>query len=307
MPRPRTGSAIPFTDERGRPRFKVGITLPRGTRRFKRLPPGTSEAKANDTAASWNAKAAADPTLESAAPGIAAETLTAWSGRWLKYRRERGYSAVRDDESRLRVHVLPTLGARPVAAITRREIEELVQALDRNVQAAEISWKTAINVWAAVTRAFRDACRSKRLDLRVREDNPCSEVEGPDRGAERSKTFLYPSEFMQFVECPRVPIEWRRLVALAVYIGARAGELEALEWGDFDLAHGKVSIHRAIDRDSKGGLKSVKDKDPRTFGVEPRILPMLIAMRAEAGGVGRVVTMPRALRVRRHAHQPALS
>jgi integrase len=293
MPRTRTGSAIPFTDERGRARFKVGITRPDGSRTFKRLPPGTSEAKAGETAKSWNAKAAKDPTLEAPAPG--GESFADWSTRWIQYRRDRGYAAVRDDESRLRTHLLPRLGPRQMAAITRRDLEELVQELDRKVQASEISWKTAVNVWAVVTRAFKDACRSKRLALRVRDDNPSADIEGPDRGADRSKTFVYPSEFSQFVACKQIPLAWRRLVALAVYLGVRAGELEVLEWDDFDLQHSKVNVHRAMDRDSNGDdTKSVKDKDPRPFGIEPELLPLLRAMHAEAKGRGRVVQMPRA-------------
>ncbi len=41
--------------------------------------------------------------------------------------------------------------------------------------------------------------------------------------------------------------------ALAVYLGSAPGELEALEWGDLDLEHGKVTVHRCIDRDEQNG------------------------------------------------------
>jgi len=97
---------------------------------------------------------------------------------------------------------------------------------------------------------------------------------------------------LQFAACTEVPLDWRRLVTLATYLGARAGELEALEWDDIDLAHGKVTIHRAVDRD-RTGTKSVNNKEPRTFGVESELLPLLGAMHKEAGGSGRVVMMPR--------------
>ena len=79
MPRPRTGSAVEFIDERGRRRFKIGITLPDGNRSFKRLPPGTSEAKAKTTAKNWNKDAENDPSL--APPSPASESFADWSQR----------------------------------------------------------------------------------------------------------------------------------------------------------------------------------------------------------------------------------
>jgi integrase len=186
--------------------------------------------------------------------------------------------------------------SKPIAGVTRRDVEELVQKLDEKVQAGKrFAWKTAVNCWAVTTRMFSDARRSKRLDLRVREDNPTLDVEGPDRGADKSKGFVYPSEFLTLVRAPDdvVPLLWKRLAAVAVYLGVRAGELEALEWEDIDLEHSKVTVHRAIDRDpdpdaEADATKCVKDQDPRPFGIEPALLPLFRVMHCEAGGKGRV-------------------
>ncbi|MCA9644839.1 MAG: site-specific integrase [Myxococcales bacterium] len=181
-----------------------------------------------------------------------------------------------------------------MAEVSRKDIEALVLALDTKVRAGSLSWKTATNVWAVITKMFKDSVRSKVPGLRVREDNPCSDVEGPDRGGQRSKAFLFPTELLKFAEADVVPLEWRRLVAIAVYLGARASELEALEWTDIDLEHGKVNIHQAISRDSRDVTKSTKSDAPRTFSMEPELMPLLRAMHAEAGGRGRVVReMPR--------------
>src|SRR5258706_5340668 len=84
---------------------------------------------------------------------------------------------------------------------------------------------------------------SKVRALRVRKDNPAAELEGPDRGALRSKVFVYPSEHQTFVLRDATPHVWRRLETVGIYLGARASELEALEWADLDLDHGKVTIH----------------------------------------------------------------
>ena len=50
----------------------------------------------------------------------------------------------------------------------------------------------------------------------------------PDRGARKGKQFLYPSEFTSVVGSEVIPLSWRRLIALAIYLAPRAGELEAL-------------------------------------------------------------------------------
>ena len=293
MGRLRTGAVVKFRDERGRIRFKIGVTLPDGRRQWKRLKPNTSEARARDIAASFNVRAQKDPNLQGDwSDGEPGETLTEYQKRWCDHRRKAGYASVRDDVSRLTHHVLPKLGARPVARIEPQELEELVEELDIKVRKGTISWKMAVNIWGVVTSLFGDACKSKALHLRVRKDNPATDIKGPDRGGEKAKCFLYPSEAYRLLSCEEVSLRWRRLFALAIYLGVRVGELQALEWPDFDLEHGKVTVHRASDRDT-GKTGSVKDEDPRPFGIEENLMPLLRIMHKEAEGKGRIVQMPR--------------
>jgi integrase len=293
MARPRTGAVVKFRDERGRLRFKIGVTLPDGRRQWKRLKPDTSQARARDIAVSFNVRAQKDPTLQGDwSDGEPGETLTEYAKRWCDHRRKVGYASVRDDVSRLTHHILPKLGDRPIARVEPRDLEELVEDLDVKVRSGKISWKMAINVWGVVTSLFKDSCKSKALHLRARKDNPATDVSGPDRGGEKAKCFLYPSEVTMLLSCERISIRWRRLFAVAVYLGVRVGELQALEWPDFDLVHGKVTVHRATDRDT-GETGSVKDENPRTFGIEPHLMPLLQLMHKEVGGKGRIIKMPR--------------
>lgn len=78
------------------------------------------------------------------------------------------------------------------------------------------------------------------------------------------------------------------MVPVALYLGVRAGELDALVWGDVDLEHGVVHVHRALDRSRPGKAKSTKTGSARRFRIEPELLPLLRAMRQEAGGIGTV-------------------
>ena len=220
--------------------------------------------------------------------GAATETVGAYAERWLAERDLRGLSCVRDDRSRLRTHVLPMLGTKPIAEVSRDDVEDIVDALDLKVRDGKLAWLTAGHVWRMVTKLFSDAQSSKARALRVRSDSPCAGVRGPDRGVMKAKVYLYPSEFVALVSCEAVPLAWRRLFALAVYLFARAGELEALRWEDVDLARGIIHIHRAIDR-TRGRVKATKTGTPRRFALGPEILPLLRAIRAEQPEVEQVL------------------
>src|SRR6202167_4059533 len=135
-----------------------------------------------------------------------------------------------------------------------------------------------------------DMVNSKRRELRVRKDNPCVDVRPPERGGDKAKQYLYPSEFLQFVSCELVPLRWRRAVAVAIYTYTRDGELRVMRWqdGDVDLEHGILSITRAYNRRTKR-IKETKTGESRRFAIEPNLLPLLHAIHEQKCGEGPVV------------------
>jgi integrase len=217
-----------------------------------------------------------------------AGTVADWFDRFATAREARGLTSVRDDRGRFVHHVAPVFGELLMSAVTRADVERLVRTLDAKVQAEQLSWKTAQNVWMLVSKMFRESVRSKVQELRVRTDNPCIDVAPPDRGSRKAKVYLFPNELGALLSCDRVPLRWRRMVAVSVYLGVRAGELDALQWDDVDLAHGIVHVHRALDRSRPGKAKATKTDTARRFRIEPVLLPLLVAMRAESGGSGAV-------------------
>lgn len=75
------------------------------------------------------------------------------------------------------------------------------------------------------------------------------------------------------MSCARVPPRWKRLIALAVYLYVRRGELEALEWSDVNLDRRYVHVHRSVD--DKGEIKPTKTGDTRKIPIEPELRPVL--------------------------------
>lgn len=222
------------------------------------------------------------------APGTG-ETVSEWFTRWAAARFTKGLRTTHNDKGRFGKWIAPHIGTRSITSIVRRDIEEIVQALDTAVLEGKLAWKTATNVWGVVTKMFKDAARSKVLALRVREDNPAANVEGPDRGADRTGPYLTPRVFEAVMICKRVPTRWKRIFALAVFLYARGGELEVLEWSAVNFDQRYVHIHQAMHAHS-GEAKPTKTKRNRKVPIEPALLPLLTEMRAAAKGEGCVIT-----------------
>lgn len=241
--------------------------------------------------------------------GPVGETFATYARRWTAARAARSVASADEAKRRLELHVLPLLGPdgvrlgdRAIGHVTRDHLEHLVEVLDAKAREGSyetrdggresFGWRMAVHVWSDVTNLFRDAKSAKSKAMRARPDNPCDEVHGPDRGGAKSKVYLWPSEFLSFVSCEAVPLRWRRLVALSVYLYVRPGELAALEWSDVDLRLGTVHVHRSIDRVRKTEATQTKTGSARKIPIEPGLLPLLRAMHREADGKGPIVALP---------------
>jgi integrase len=286
MPRKATGTIQWAGDH-----YKARITLNDGSREWLHLRPGLTEEDARAKARGASERARRENRVKerhrSGGASAAVETLEEWCGRWLEERDAKGHANTDSEKWNLGKYMFPRFGDDAVTAITRDDIESIVEDLDRRIATGQIGWKTAWNVWSIVTTMFADATNSKVRALRVRKDNPALGVRGPDRGGRKTKSYLYPSEFLALVSSPRVPLADRRLFALAVYLFVRPGELEALTWNDFDIEHGSVDIHQSLNR-KKGVETTTKTEAPRKNPLEPELVPLLRVMHDDAGGKGRV-------------------
>jgi len=294
-PKPkRTGTVFKYAPPKSGERFGhyvVRCSAPDGTRPLFHLDQVAespeAEAAARKTAEEITTElwakglvAAQKQGTKARAPAAASDDCSAWFALWIAERKRRGYTSTPENSSHYHEHIEPAIGPKHVRDWTADDMRTLSRVLDVKVQAEQLSWKSASNIWGTATKMCDDACTAKTDALRVRTDNPATGVAAPDRGPKTAKQYLYPSEFLQFIACDQVPLEWRRAVTLAIYMFPRAGELRVLRWEDVDLAHGTVHIHRARDRNT-GEEKATKTAMARRFSIEPALLPLLRAMAAE--------------------------
>lgn len=269
--------------------YSVRVRFADGKRKWISLPKGLShkeaETRAAEIATAARTQTAVDGIIAIAKPS---DTFGEWSERWLEHRRVQGLESVRDDKSRIKTHVHPILGGVPMRAVSPGHVEDVRDRIDAKIKAGELSWKTGQNIWTVVRAAFRDAMRSKNRALRVRSDDPCAGIAPPEYGDHKAKQYLYPSEFLQLVGCGEVPIRWRVVFTLSVYLAVRAAELEALGWDDTDLSRGIVHVHRSLRRYTRTEKRTKTGAKPR-FAIEPALMPLLRALHRLRGGKGRVL------------------
>jgi integrase len=287
MPRKRTG-ALEFRDGRYIVKLTVNVVGGGTERRSFRLPEGTTAADAKKRRDRLVAKAASR-VFERSEPLERTGDETLWEDfveTWLKSRIARGLRSVRKDRQRLKTHVTPILLGKPMVSITPADLRTVVSSLDRRIHDDEVQfgWLTASKTWGAVKKLFRDASRSKEPTLRVLPINPCDGVEGPDRGASKSSQWLYPREFEQLIACTEVPLQWRRVYAVTVYLYLRFGELRALESSDIDLEHDMAHVHRSMDEHGRLAREHTKTDSVRNFRIEANLLPVLREITAEQPG-----------------------
>jgi integrase len=303
----RTGTIAPIPGSKPT-RYRARIRLGDGSRPWLKVPAGYSGGRAREYAAAMQEQedekglllAKKLAKLGKAIPTIpsAAETCDEYAVRLFAHHKDLGHTSVRDSRSRWNVWVKPTIGPKPIATVSRDEVEDVRDRLDAAVLAyaklgkgrGRLAPKTATNAWGVLTGMLAEACSSKLRSLRVRKDNPASGVQPPERGTAKRKKYVYPGEALALFACEAVPLERRELHAIAAYTFTRPGELRVLRWEDVDLVHGTIAITKAWDYANEK-VKPTKTKETRDLPIEAELLPLLTRMRTAADGVGLVVPL----------------
>lgn len=155
--------------------------------------------------------------------------------------------SAQSDESNLKNHVLPNLGSKKVAAVSRADVARLHHSMRETPGAAN-------RVLALLSKMFTLA---EKWGLRSDGTNPCRHVERyPERKLER---FLSEAELARLarvlVEAERTRTELPSALAairLLLFTGARLSEILTLRWEYVDLESQCLRIP-----DSKTGAKTI--------------------------------------------------
>ncbi len=198
-------------------------------------------------------------------------TVAAYAPGWIEDRRRLELDW-KNDEQRLRTHVLPALGAMRLDEVRASHVADLFKRIRI---AGKIGQRTVYNVYSVVSALFRDAVIAGLI-----EQTPCILTKyqlGPlsDKDpAQRGEAVFTRAEVEKLIADPRIPADRQVVYALGALAGLRHGEIAGLRWHHYDPAKdplGQLTIATSYD---KGRTKT---------GVLRRVPvhPVLAAMLAE--------------------------
>jgi integrase len=203
------------------------------------------------------------------------ETVEGCASSWVAELYARGVKSARDYESRLRDHILPTLGKRSVADVTREEIKELIATI---VRAGEHAPRTVHNIYDTVRGVFAFALERNMITA-----TPCtlkvSKKELPkkrDRDPDWRPTARFSREELELIlsaPTEKVPLDRLTLMALQLLCGLRFGEAAGRKWSHYDASAQPLGRLRCATQYDGQPLKS--DGNPREIPVHPVLAEIL--------------------------------
>lgn len=203
------------------------------------------------------------PVAARAPIGPAAEsgalTVKAYADEWIGKRRERGVATVNDEETRLRLHVLPLIGHMAIADVRPKHIRDLVLALRAKTSDApkckddKLAPRTVLHCFATVRRLFKSAIIDEHIAATpvVVEKGILPKNVDKDP-AWRSTAIFDRAELVTLISDPRIPPDRRVLHTLKGPCALRHGEAAGLTIGAYDprcRPLGKLTVSRSYERD----------------------------------------------------------
>lgn len=225
-------------------------------------------------------------------PALGRETLSSFWARWL----ERSLAAGRPAERTLasyrelwRIYLEPSLGSRPLATITRADVQDVVTSL-----AERSAWRAT-----DVLKVLR-MLLNKATDEGIIARNPAARVPAPKIPSEEPWV-LNPEEVERLAEC--VGERWRAFVLTAAYSSLRWSELVALRIDRLELPRRRIRVEEKLTEYGRLMPGEPKTRQSRRAVSIPEDVALELAehiRRFPPKGDGFVFTAPEGGPIRRH-------
>ncbi len=205
-------------------------------------------------------------------------TIEAYAKTWIARRTEAGVRTVAKEEGAIDRWLVPDLGSRPLAEVTRNDVREIIakaSTTPRKDKDAPMAPRSVLHVYGAIRAMFADAVadgllaatpctlRTKRGELpKKRDADPTW----------RASSIYSRSEAEGLLADPRIPPDRRVIYALALLGGLRIGEIIARRWRDFDTDAAPLPrLLVATQHDDR----ETKTETPREVPVHPTLASVL--------------------------------
>lgn len=184
--------------------------------------------------------------------------------------------------------VIPSLGNRKLREITTRMIQEYIQELIEKPLNTRGTQQKGGSMSPATIRRYLSVVQSifkLALKMGIINENPAKgeRLTLPKLVKPKIDIFTKQEAAALLEALEREPTQFKTMIYLAIFTGARRGELVGLKFSDFDYDNYKVTIQRsAIKLKGKSiTLKPPKDNEARTVAITPYCIELVEQLRKE--------------------------
>lgn len=198
-------------------------------------------------------------------------TLAEWVAQWIAGRHVNERTRERYD-GLLRIHVLPTLGARRLQSLTPADLD----ALYHELAAGKLAPRTVRHVHVVLSGCLKTAGLKGLMP-----QNPAERADKPKAADSAAARVLDAKELAALVAGFRGhPLHG--IVAVAAWTGARRNEILALRWADVNFAAKTLTIARSAEETKAFGRRTKEPKTARgarTIAIDDGLLAVLGTIR----------------------------
>jgi len=207
-------------------------------------------------------------------------TVRRYVASWVQKRREADLDW-KNDQGRLKHHVLPIIGDLVLADVRAPHIVDLFHKM-RFTSERKLAQRSIYNIYSVVSALFRDAALEGLIDA-----SPCILTDaqlGPLIDADpewRAGSVFTREEAETLIADPRIPADRQLVYAFGVLAGLRPGEAAALRWRHWDPSVeplGKLLVAASYNT-RKHRAKGTKTDVVRHVPVHPTLAAMLAEWR----------------------------
>jgi integrase len=212
-------------------------------------------------------------------------------------------STVASYRKNVRLHIIPAIGAVPLASLTPVVLDKLYRQLESGGRAGHregegLSARTVRYVHGIISSALRDAVEAGLLTAR-----PASRAHPPTARQARAPE-MHPwtaAQLAAFLAWSREKSQLHTAWHVLAMTGMRRGELLAMRWRDIDLDAGTISVRRSVgvvkalgqpEQITEGSTKTGK---ARVIDIDPGTVAVLRSWKAERGSMALALAKPDAL------------
>lgn len=199
-------------------------------------------------------------------------TLEMFLARWMRDHCEPRLSpyTINGYASTIRNYILPNLGEAPLMRLHPASVQRWLAELLRG----DLSTTTVRQAYLVLHKALNDACRWGVLSR-----NPMQHIPAPPAAHVEMQVFDH-DEISRYLKASEGRPD-HIAMALAVYTGARVGEICALQWSDIDLEKREITFRHnmVVLRGGLVMLKATKSGETKTIPIIGPLFDILLAQR----------------------------